>query len=103
MGEETKEEAPKEAKPKKEKPPKEKKARAPREGPILQFKGPEGSPKIVALMAALSVILQGSNMFWTGVAAVNGLDIFAAVMLVILGLLLIQSKYYYTLFHSMIH
>jgi len=100
MGEESieeapKEEAPKEETPKKEKAPKVKKERTPREGPILQFTGPEGSPKIVALMAALSVILQGSNLFWSGVnsivPATMGLNLLCGVFLVILGFVLILT------------
>ncbi len=104
MGEETKEEAPKEEapkeeKPKKEKPPKEKKPkkeRPPRDGPILSFTGPEGSPKIVALMGAMSTIWIGNLIFWAGVNTVamvpaNGLWIFYGIMLWILGLLLILT------------
>jgi hypothetical protein len=100
MGEESieeapKEEAPKEEAPKKEKAPKVKKEKKPREGPIIQFTGPEGAPKIIALMAALSIILQGSNLFWVGVSLdpdlVNPLFIFCGVFLVILGFILILT------------
>ena len=109
MGEETKEAAPKEAAPKeaapkkekapKEKKPKVKKERAPREGPILAFTGPEGAPKIVALMAALSGILQGNGFFWGGVnlaIAVPGTTlaagpIVAGIFLYILGIILILT------------
>jgi hypothetical protein len=86
-----KEAAPKEAALKKEKTPKVKKERTPREGPILEFTGPEGSPKIVALMAALWVILQGNNSFWTGVNAVNALNVVSGIFLVILGFVLILT------------
>jgi hypothetical protein len=96
MGEETetKEEAPKEEKPKKEKPPKEKKPkkeRPPRDGPILAFTGPEGAPKIVALMAALSTLLQANNLFWAGVNGANAIWVVCGVFLTILGLLLILT------------
>ena len=91
MGEETKEEAPKkeaapkkEEKPKKEKAPKVKKERPPREGPIISFTGPEGAPKIVALMGALTTILTGNTIFWAG-----GLGILWGIFLYILGLVLI--------------
>jgi len=88
MGQETNE-----ATPKTEKPPKVKKERAPREGPFFQMTGPEGSPKIVALMAALSIILQGNNLFWAGVNAVPvyALSIVCGVFLFILGILLILT------------
>jgi len=86
MGEETKEEAPK-----KEKEPKVKKERTPRDGPFLQITGPEGSPKIVALMAALSVILQGSNLFWTGVNFLIPLSVLTGIFLFILGVILILT------------
>jgi len=76
-----------------EKPAKEKKPKTPREGPILKFIGPEGASKIVVLMAALSIILQGNTAFWAlGVNALpvpNGLNIFCGVMLWILGVILI--------------
>ena len=101
MGEETKEEAPKEEAPKeeapkeeapkKEKKPKVKKERAPRDGPILQITGPEGSPKIVALMAALAVILQGSNLFWAGVNFLIPLSVLTGIFLFILGVILILT------------
>jgi hypothetical protein len=86
MGEETKEEAPK-----MEKKPKVKKERAPRDGPFFQLTGPKGSPRIVALMAALSVILQGNNLFWAGVNFPNPLNILCGVFLYILGILLILT------------
>ena len=101
MGEETKEEAPKEEAPKeeapkeeapkKEKKPKVKKERVPRDGPFLQLTGPEGSPKIVALMAALSVILQGNNLFWAGVNFPNPLNVLSGIFLFILGFILILT------------
>ena len=84
MGEETKEEPPKEEAPKKEKQPKVKKERAPRDGPILQITGPEGSPKIVALMAALAVILQGNNLFWAGLNFLLPLSLLCGIFLFIL-------------------
>lgn len=69
-----------------ETPAKEKKPKTPREGPILKFLGPEGASKIIVLMAALSIILQGNTAFWrTGLP----LSIFCGVMLWILGIVLI--------------
>jgi hypothetical protein len=96
-----KEEAPKEETPKKTKAPKEKKPkvkkeRPPRDGPIISFTGPKGSPKIVALMASLSTILTGNTLFWLGVnnvatrPLVGGL-IFIGVVLFILGIILILT------------
>jgi len=91
MGEETIEEAPKEEAPKKEKKPKVKKERAPRDGPLFQMTGPEGSPKIVALMAALAVILQGNNLFWAGVNFSIPMSVLSGVFLFILGFILILT------------
>jgi hypothetical protein len=91
MGEETNEAPPKEEAPKKEKKPKVKKERAPREGPLVQMTAPEGAPKIVALMAALSVILQGSNLFWTGLNFSLPVSLTCGIVLFILGIILILT------------
>lgn len=61
-------------------------------GPILKFIGPEGASKVVLLIAALSIILQGNEAFWTyGINAtpVNRLGIFCGIILYILGIILI--------------
>ncbi len=86
----------KETKPK-EKKAKEKKPKTPRDGPIVSFKGPEGIPKIVALMAALITIWHGTTAFWSGYNSLvptvtntlGGLMIFAGIMLFILGIIVI--------------
>jgi hypothetical protein len=91
MGEETNEAPPKEEAPMKEKKPKVKKERAPREGPFFQMIAPEGSPKIVALMAALSILLQGSNLFWAGLNFSNPVRLICGIFLFILGLILILT------------
>ena len=91
MGEETSEVPPAEEAPKKEKKPKVKKERAPREGPLFQMTGPEGSPKIVALMAALSIILQGNNLFWNGINFALPLSLTCGIILFILGIVLILT------------
>lgn len=76
---------------KEEKKPKVKKERPPRDGPLFQMTGPEGSPKIVALMAALSIILQGNNLFWTGVNFLLPLSLTCGIFLFILGIILILT------------
>ena len=92
MGEETKE-APVEKAPVEKVPKvkKEKKPKTPRDGPLISFTGPEGAAKVVALMAALSTILQGSDLFWQGINVVNGFSIFYGLMLVILAVVLILA------------
>ena len=91
MGQETNEGTTKTEVPTKEKTPKVKKERAPREGPFFQMTGPEGSPKIVALMAALSIILQGNNLFWAGVNFANALSLTCGIFLFILGFVIILT------------
>ncbi|MFX1383954.1 MAG: hypothetical protein ACFFBP_16075 [Promethearchaeota archaeon] len=78
----------------KEKPKKDTKSKKIVAGAIIKFTGPEGAPKIVALIAALLTILTGSNLFWQGVhnIAINilfGSLIFYGIMLCILGVALI--------------
>ncbi|TFF98687.1 MAG: hypothetical protein EU547_00795 [Promethearchaeota archaeon] len=93
MAEESKEPTTSEETPKKE--PKTKKE------PILTFSGPEGASRIITLMAALAIILQGNTAFWTN--GVNSfvpgappgtniffvLNIICGVFLYILGVIII--------------
>jgi len=78
-------------------PTKEKKPKTKR-GPILSFVGPEGASRIVTLMAALVIILQGNYLFWNvgidligsgGSDLLYGLNIFCGIMLYIIGVLII--------------
>lgn len=58
--------------------------------PILSFTGPEGATRVVTLLAALAIILQGNNAFWNlGIAATDPLNVFCGVMLYIIGVLII--------------
>lgn len=60
-----------------------------KKGPLLSFTGPEGATRIITLIAALIIILQGNNIFWAAVSSANALNIFCGVMLWIIGVIII--------------